>query len=49
MTNYTVSGKITLLGTEIHIGKAVTSLLLDLAFVAAAVCLGSFVFKKRDI
>ena len=49
MINYTVSGKITLLGTEITSEMAVTSLLVGFAFVAAAVCLGSFVFKKRDI
>ena len=49
MINYTVSGKIALLGTEITSEMAVTSLLVGFAFVAAAVCLGSFVFKKRDI
>ena len=49
MINYTVSGKITLLGTDITSEMAVTSLLVGFAFVAAAVCLGSFVFKKRDI
>ena len=49
MINYTVSGKITLLGTEITAEMAVTSLLVGFAFVAAAVGLGSFAFKKRDI
>ena len=42
MINYTVSGKITLLGTEITSEMAVTSLLVGFAFVAAAVCLGKF-------
>lgn len=49
MINYTVSGKITLLGMNITSEMAVTSLLVAIVFAAAAICLGSFVFKKRDI